>query len=104
MDKDKKLSDHYVPEKDELEEEGGKQIDVKNREGIKAGRVDFPEVEEEYTTSSFKADVAQQAGRFSDQVLMDSPAAEAGAAGKNGLKGIIQSSKKRLSEKLKNRK
>jgi hypothetical protein len=75
-------------------------VGVEERKQPRVGRVDFPEVEEEYTSSSFKADVAQQAGRFSDQVLMDSPAAEAGIEGKEGLKEIIKASEKKLSKKM----
>ncbi len=47
-----------------------------------------------------EADVAQQVGRFSDQVQMGSPAAEAGELGKASLKDIIEESEKKLAKKV----
>lgn len=84
----------------DLEEESGHTIDVREERKVNLGRVDFPSVENEYSTTAFKADLAQQAGRFSDQVLMDSPAAEAGTTGKAHLKEIIKASDKKLSKEL----
>ena len=98
--KEENIFKNYIPEKDELEQESNHLIDIKESKNTKAGRVDFPEVEEEYTESSFKADIAQQAGRFSDQVLMGSPAAEARAAGKDEIADIIDASEEKLSKKL----
>ncbi|QTL97086.1 hypothetical protein GM661_03380 [Iocasia frigidifontis] len=97
-----KNDNSYIPGDDELEEESGHTIDVRKERNLRSGRVDFPSVEDEYTTTNFKADLAQQAGRFSDQVLMDSPAAEAGTTGKGNLKDIIKASDKKLSKKLNN--
>jgi len=99
----KRSHDNYIPEKDELEEESNHRINVKENNHLKTGRVDFPEVEEEYTDSSFKADIAQQAGRFSDQVLMGSPAAEARMSGRESIADIIDASEDKLAKKIKNK-
>lgn len=101
--KNKKKEEKYIPEKDELEIESNHAIDVHLGKSNKRGRVEFPEVEEEYTDSSFKADIAQQAGRFSDQVLTGSPSIEAGKLGKDALADIITASEDRLAEKMRDK-
>lgn len=49
MTNKKRSHNNYIPEKDELEEESNQRINVKENNHLKTGRVDFPEVEEEYT-------------------------------------------------------
>lgn len=91
----------YIPEPDEIEAETNGEIDVKDKVVGSPGRVDFPTVEDSVTMERYEADMAQQAGRFSDQVITGSPAAEAGTTGKEALKDIIAASEKKLKEKLK---
>jgi hypothetical protein len=71
-----------------------------NNEGF-----NFPEVEVEGEWSNFKEDVAQQVGRFSDQVLMGSPAAETEdfEIGRDGIKDIAKAADARLKEKMKDK-
>jgi len=99
----KRSNNNHIPEKDELEVESNHKIDVQENKHLKTGRVEFPEVEEEYTDSSFKEDVAQQAGRFSDQVLMGSPGAEARMTGRDSIADIIDASEDKLAKKMKNK-
>jgi len=71
-----------------------------NNEGF-----NFPEVEVEGEWSNFKEDVAQQVGRFSDQVLMGSPAAETEHfdIGKDGIKDIAKAAEAKLRKKMKSK-
>ncbi|GAB6099246.1 hypothetical protein JCM16358_11250 [Halanaerocella petrolearia] len=123
--------ENYIPERDELEEESDNLVNVKdeinrgaNNEGLmnevtpkeeheedfislqeKGEGFNFPETEiETGHWTSFKADVAEQVGRFSDQVVVGSPAAETEdqAIGRSGLKDIIEASEKQLTEKMQN--
>ncbi|MCK8815782.1 hypothetical protein MWH28_00175 [Natroniella sulfidigena] len=106
-DKDKNERNMSFPE-DDVAEEIIANLDPRNtREGnIKAGRIDMPQVEvEEGQQSEFKDSVAQISGKFSDQVLMGSPASEAAEEnniniGRTGLEEIIAASDKKLEEKM----
>ncbi|TDX52881.1 hypothetical protein [Orenia marismortui] len=124
--------ENYIPEKDEIREESNGQIRVKegrnfgeNNEGLMNEVVDkanhnkdfislneknegfnFPETEVETGQwTSFKADVAQQVGRFSDQVVIGSPAAETDdlTIGRSGLKDIINAADEQLAKKMKDK-
>lgn len=101
--KDKeKLGKDYIPEKD-LAEETINQINVENspnQNTPRTGRVDFPHIDDDIGTGTFKADVAQQEGRFRDKVLMDSPSVEAGALGHDALKETIEASEEKLAKKM----
>ncbi|OCL28016.1 hypothetical protein U472_02110 [Orenia metallireducens] len=120
-----------IPEKAEIREETNGEIKVNESRGARAnngslmGEVydkathkkdfislqengegfNFPEVEVEGEWSNFKEDVAQQVGRFSDQVLMGSPAAETEDfdIGRDGIKDIAKAADARLKEKMKDK-
>ncbi|MDI3548284.1 MAG: hypothetical protein PWR10_1936 [Halanaerobiales bacterium] len=95
-----KEPEKYIPGKDEIEEETNNEIHVQDSPKLKTGEVNFPGVEDEIMMSEFEANAAQQVGRFSDQVMLGSPAAEAGTIGQDNLKKIVEASKRKLAKKL----
>ena len=100
--KDKKMGKDYISEKD-LAEETINSINVENspnQNSPRTGRVDFPHIDDDIGTGTFKADIAQQEGRFRDKVLMDSPSVEAGELGHDAIKDTVKASEKKLAEKL----
>lgn len=73
-------------------------------ENVEMGQVQFPNTEaDDEFIGDFKSDVAQQVGRFSDKVHMDSPADEAGSIGRDALKDTVEKSREKLAEKLNNK-
>ncbi|AGB40437.1 hypothetical protein Halha_0445 [Halobacteroides halobius DSM 5150] len=131
MKKDRIDRENYIPEQDELEEETNGLLNIRdetnngaNNQGLmrdvnekvehrenfislqeKGEGFNFPETEiETGQWTSFKADAAQQVGRFRDQVLSGSPASETDhmTVGRSGLKDIIEASEDKLAKKLNN--
>lgn len=101
--KDDINEENYIPEDDEIAEETNGQFKANEPENLRLGTVDFPDPEDEMSSTDFKADVAQQIGRISDRVQIGSPAAEADVGiGRDATKEIITASENKLEEKLNN--
>ncbi len=103
MKKKRKVDEEkHIPDNKEIEEETNYDVNVREMKNVTPGQVDFPDVEDDMNAVDFKGDVAQQIGRFSDQVLMGSPAAEAGTVGRDALKDTVKAARKKLKEKVNN--
>ncbi|GAB6138242.1 hypothetical protein [Halanaerobaculum tunisiense] len=129
MEENEINEEDYIPEADELEEETNGAINIAdemesqaNNKGLmrdvedkeehdsdfislqqKGEGFNFPTTEiETGEWTSFKADVAEQVGRFGDQVFLGSPANETDnmELGRSGLQDIIEASEEKLAEKL----
>ncbi|SJZ97168.1 hypothetical protein [Selenihalanaerobacter shriftii] len=107
---DENLEINHTPNSTEVVEEISDSVKANNddeeSQDVRLGQVHFPGqgMGEEIGPEEYEFNLAQQAGRFNDEVILGSPASEYGATGRGALKDIIKASEERLSEKLNNSK
>ncbi|WP_051412244.1 hypothetical protein [Halonatronum saccharophilum] len=98
---------NHLPKFDRMEGMfNNEEFNNENSQELGLGRVSFPHTEVETgVNTGFKNEVAQITGRFSDQVVMGSPATETEDMniGRTGLEDVIEASEEELANKMKKR-